>query len=272
MLRLLCCLAIALCPASSWAAGLTLREVGSKAGVRVVLTAVNRESLKVTITNDSGGPLNVEQPAGLICSTTAADASLLTLAALHLIIPSGKTAEAPLGFVALDSRKECMGKIFVPADPDPGLEPLLAQIRKSAALPREAVQLAVWSWREDLTFSDGQRFLAIFRGSTEEAPRLTPAAVVAAIDALGLLRAAAPERSFALAADPELKLRALRNPWARTKAMQLYGLTFPEAPAAPPSAVPPSAPDLRTLLHLTPGDNCPTCRQRTLLQPRDNGL
>jgi hypothetical protein len=70
-----------------------------------------------------------------------------------------------------------------------------------------------------------------------------------------VLREIAPTASFALAKDPELKLRALRNPWCRTKAMQLYGIALPEI-------APGQAPDLGQLLHTKANDNCPVCRLR----------
>ena len=55
----------------------------------------------------------------------------------------------------------------------------------------------------------------------------TPAEITQAIDALGVLREIVPAQTFALGSDAELKLRALRNPWCRAKAMQLYGMTIP---------------------------------------------
>jgi hypothetical protein len=88
---------------------------------------------------------------------------------------------------------------------------------------------------------------------------------VQAIDALGLLRVLHPSRTFALATDPDLRLRALRNPWCRTKAALLYGLTLPGSDGA-------TAPDLGQLLHTSPGDNCPICRQRAEMQTSPGGL
>jgi hypothetical protein len=66
-----------------------------------------------------------------------------------------------------------------------------------------------------------------------------------------------------LAGDSELKLRALRNPWCRAKAMQVYGLSLGDG------AVPP---DLGQLLHTKPGDNCPICRQRALMEKAGSDL
>jgi hypothetical protein len=82
-----------------------------------------------------------------------------------------------------------------------------------------------------------------------------------------VLREISPDKTFALASDSELKLRALRNPWCRAKAMQLYGMTIPGD--APPGAVPP---DLGQLLHTKPGDNCPICRMRAQMQAPPSDL
>ncbi|MEI9895547.1 MAG: hypothetical protein WDN28_17060 [Chthoniobacter sp.] len=79
-------------------------------------------------------------------------------------------------------------------------------------------------------------------------PHPTPAEVTQAVDVLGLLRQVAPQQTFALAGDSELKLRALRNPWCRVKAMQIYGLNLGDG------AVPP---DLGQLLHTKPGGQLP---------------
>ena len=91
----------------------------------------------------------------------------------------------------------------------------------------------------------------------------TPSDITQAIDVLGLLRKIAPEQTFALATDNGLKLRALRNPWCRAKAAQLYGLDNGDGGVAP---------DLGQLLHTKVGDNCPICRQRALLQQPANDL
>ena len=141
---------------------------------------------------------------------------------------------------------------------EPRLAGLLDYFAQHNDVPRLTAQLLVLCVTEDITFAPWRRFLGAKPGA-EPAPQ----EVVAAIDALGVLHAIHPQRSFALAADVELKLRALRNPVARGKATQLYGLALPDAPLPP---------TLGTLLHLKPGDNCPICRQRALMQPRDDGL
>ena len=63
--------------------------------------------------------------------------------------------------------------------------------------------------------------------------------------------------------DGELRLRALRQPLVRAKAMQLFGMSAPEG-------VP--VPQLNQLLHTAPGDNCPICRMRAQMEQAGNGL
>lgn len=138
---------------------------------------------------------------------------------------------------------------------DERLAALLEVFQKQPDLPRETAQLAVFAVLEDIDFSKWRGWRAP-AGMEPKPP--TPAEVVQAVDALTILRYAFPERSFALLADADLRHRALRNPWARSKAATLYGLTLPGDAA--PAGVPP---DLGSLLHTKPGDNCPICRLRT---------
>ena len=95
-------------------------------------------------------------------------------------------------------------------------------------------------------------------GATPEAAR---DALIEALDAAGILHTIAPASTFRLASDPELKLRALRQPALRTKALGLFGMTIP-GDAAPGQ----TPPDLSQLLHTKPGDNCPICRMRAQMQ------
>jgi hypothetical protein len=135
---------------------------------------------------------------------------------------------------------------------------LLTYFASHNDVPRMTAQLLVLCVTSDITFAPWRKFLGDQPGS-EPAPQ----EVVAAIDALGTLREIEPQRTFALAADTELKLRAYRNPVARGKAMQVFDTSLPDAPLPP---------TLGSLLHTKAGDNCPICRQRALMQPRDDGL
>lgn len=138
--------------------------------------------------------------------------------------------------------------------------PLCAGSLYARDVPRATTQFVALAFLEDVTFAQWQRFLAPQRtGEPPGQTHPTPVEVTQAIDALGLLRRLAPEKTFALATDAELKFRALRNPWCRAKATQLYGIALPTSDGAVP-------PDLGQLLHLKPGDNCPVCRQRSEMQ------
>jgi hypothetical protein len=89
-----------------------------------------------------------------------------------------------------------------------------------------------------------------------------PAEISAALDELLIARRLAPDRTSRLMGEGALRLRAIRDPATRTRAMELF---------ASPVADAGQAPDLQQLLHTTPGDNCPVCRLRA--QPvTDSGL
>ena len=218
-------------------------------------TGNGREKLTFTGTNPGKDVLTVEFPAGLILA--AGEDRVLVVRAARLAIPPGGSAEALLPTVALSAKNACATRAFASTKEQvPALAPLLRLAAERADLPNDTAQLLALALLEDIAFTPWQHFLAPQRTKeAAEQPHPTPAEVTLAIDALGLLRQLAPERQLALATDPELKLRALRNPWCRAKAVQLYGL---DAVALPP--------DIGQLLHARPGDNCPICRQRTKMQ------
>lgn len=118
----------------------------------------------------------------------------------------------------------------------------------------ETTQLAALCLVENVRFNDWQKFLAPAR--LPAAIPAAPAEIVEAVDALGILREIAPGEKPALGEDAELKLRALRNPVSRSKAMALFGMNLPGERA------PGIVPSLGQLLHRKPGDNCPTCQAR----------
>lgn len=91
------------------------------------------------------------------------------------------------------------------------------------------------------------RGFAETRAALEREP--TPAEIAMLVDTLALARTTQPKRELALAQDGEFRRRALRNPWCRVKAMQVFGLALENAP-----------PEIGALLHTRPGDNCPICR------------
>jgi len=143
------------------------------------------------------------------------------------------------------------------------LDPLVEYSAAHNDLPRATAQVAALLLTGNIGYPQWVAFLRLDRSAPAES-RPTPADVVAALDALALTRQSEPKREFALYGDSEFRLKCLRNPWSRAKAMQLFAMQAPEGVVAP---------DIGQLLHTKPGDNCPICRMRTNAAERaGNGL
>lgn len=214
-----------------------------------------RDQLALTLHNPSPEPVSVSIPAGLIAAGRTNENRVIVLRAATATVAARNATDVALPVAALSAANVVQSQPFaITQASEPRLDALLQALASQPDAPRTTAQLAALCLLEDVTFSRWRQFLGC---TTESQP--TSAEVTQAIDALGLLRAVAPERSFALAADADLKLRALRNPWCRAKAMLVYGIDLGDG-AAPP--------DLRQLLHTQAGDNCPICRQRGLMQGR----
>ena len=212
-----------------------------------------RDQLTFTLKNASPTPVTVAIPAGLIATGAAPEDRVVVVREAMATVPAQNALEVSLPVVALSSKSAAKQQPFtLQTASEPRLTPLLKALADQPDAPRPTVQLAVLGLLEDINFAQWRQF----SGATGDM-QPTPAEITQAIDALGLLRVAAPQGTFALGNDTELKLRALRNPWSRAKAVALYGLD-PGGDAV--------APDLRQLLHTQPGDNCPICRQRALMQ------
>lgn len=151
---------------------------------------------------------------------------------------------------------------------EPRLEPLLAYLSTRNDVPRRTSQLVVLALLEDLNFAAWQQSAANANTpstTSESAAAAQTRETATALDALSILREIAPRQDFALAADPALKLRALHDPALRAKALQLYGLSIPGDPPAVGAI-----PSVGQLMHTTPGDNCPVCRLRQEMRPRED--
>jgi hypothetical protein len=168
--------------------------------------------------------------------------AILPAAALH----SGNSAsERPVSFI---------GTV------EPKLAKLFELFTQQNDLPRQTAQLAILILQEDITWPQWKKWLEPAWNTEKPAKsHPTPAEVAQAVDAIAFARLAAPEAKFTILADEDLKRVALRNPWARGKAMALYGLSVEDALTGD-SSLPV---DLGKLLHTSPNDNCPICRQRT---------
>lgn len=143
---------------------------------------------------------------------------------------------------------------------EPKLRKLLELFGSQNDLPRPTAQLAIFVALEDLTWANWKKWMEPV-WTTEKPAKAHPTAaeVAQAVDAVAFAKLAEPDRKFAILADEDFKRLALRNPWARGKAMALYGLSVEDAITGD-SSLPV---DLGKLLHTSPNDNCPICRQRT---------
>ena len=241
---------------------LEVRQAVTRRDLRCELSGAVPDRVILTVANSGDLSVTIAIPAGMICAGADGTAHLVCLRSAALSIAPGATAEALVPAALLSSKQPPPGKSLHLLDAvEPRLDPLLKKLADQQDVPRATAQLAVFCLLENMTFSGWQKFLSAQRGSEpEKEPHPTPAEVAQAIDALGLVREVAPERTFALASDGELKLRALRNPWCRAKAMQLYGIKVTD------DASEYGLPNMSQLLHSKPGDNCPVCRARTEMQ------
>lgn len=241
--------------------GLSLGAALKRPELVCKVSAENWQALTVSIANTGKTPVLLEQPAGLIASGVNDGARLITLRPVKQEIAPASHVDLMIPAAALASGKAVAAQEFrLTEESEPRLTALLDYLARNDDVPRETAQLAVFAVLENFNFSQWRHFLS---GKAENPPEPTPAQVTAAVDALAIVRRVYPDKTFALSEDTELKMRALRNPWSRAKAAQLYGLDGPAAPLPP---------DIGTLLHTKPGDNCPVCRQRALLQPREDGF
>ncbi len=235
--------------------------------LHATLLTNGRDQITLSVRNESAAAAQIVIPTGLIC--VARDgADLVIVRGAELTVAAGEVGEAQLPAAALDLAP-------IPPQPcspreatEPRLAPLLKLLANFPDAPRPTVQLAVLAVVKDISFAQWRAIIA-GRGeaSAGSAGVASDDEVVQAVDALGLLRTAIPERTFALALDPDLRVRALRHPRCRAKAAQLYGL---EIPGDPPDAA--SVPSLSQLLHSKEGDNCPVCRQRERMQAPSSDL
>jgi hypothetical protein len=219
-----------------------------------------RDSLSLTVNNQSDELLQIDIPAGQMAASQAGAAKMIVLRAAQLRVPAHGSAEASLPAAALSSANALVSEPFrALSDAEPRMDGLLKYLSTQPDAPKETAQLVTLCLLENIDFPKWEQFLSPPKvGDPVTQPRPTPAQVTQAVDAMGILRTVAPNQTFALASDSGLKLLALRNPWCRAKAMQLYGISIAGGDG--------QLPDLGQLLHTKPGDNCPICRQRALMQ------
>jgi hypothetical protein len=223
------------------------------------------DQLSLTLRNPSSTGVAISIPAGLIAEGRDKAEPVIVLRKAEATVSPQSAVEVTLPVAALSSKNSTTSQPFtLTSASEPRLAPLLTYLAGQPDAPRPTAQLAVYCLLENMSYPQWLQALAGPPGAAPSTdPHPTPADITQAVDVLGLLKQLAPQQTFALANDSELKLRALRNPWCRVKAMQIYGLNLGDG------AVPP---DLGQLLHTKAGDNCPICRQRALMEKASGDL
>ena len=266
MVRLLCFLLLASLSLLGEETGLTEAVAAQK--LKAELTGNGRDSASLKLANLTANPVHLTIPAGTLLVSANGERQV-TLRALKTELAVKAEFDAILPTAALSAKNtDVQRPLTVAPAREEKLAKLVELLDKQNDLPRPTAQLAVLVLLEDVKWADWQQWLApAWAREKPPKPHPTPVEVAQAVDAIALARISAPARDLAILKDDNLKRLSLRNPWARTKAMALYGLTVEDAITGVPSL----PPDLGKLLHTAPNDNCPICRRREEMQ-KDNGL
>lgn len=261
----ICLLAVSFVQAGDNPPPTSLKEAIGRSDFTFQFTGNGRGILTAKVYNRTGKTVSLGMPVGLVFKAESGEKQV-TLRSADITLPAGAETEAviPTGGLALGNADE-FREVKLLDEPDNLLKPLLALFEGQPDLPRNTAQLAVFAVTEDISLARWLEWLPVAE-KDRAISRPTPTEVTQIVDALAFVRLAYPERKPALLADEKLKRLATRNPHSRGKAMSLYGIVLDDVQPGVPSAVP----DLKQLLHMTPGDNCPICRQRDDMQ-KENG-
>lgn len=222
-----------------------------------------RDTATLKLTNSTTAARRVLLPAGTVLASASGEKQI-TLRALTAEISANGEAEAIIPTAALSSKNTSTQRDLTPAaGGEPRLAGLMEYFDKQNDLPRATAQLAVFIVLEDAGWPAWRQWLApVWAAEKPAKPHPTQAEIAQAVDAAAFAKLVNPEKNPAFLTDEDFKRLALRNPWARGKAMALYGLTVDDAITGDPSL----PPDLGKLLHTAPNDNCPICRQRAAME------
>ena len=247
----ICCCAVALAEPAPMVKAL------ADGKVRAEFSGNGCDSATLKLTNTGAESQTLLLPAGSLLDAKSGGRQV-TLRAFEMKLDAGSAAEATLPTAALTTKNTKSDRpLTLSAEVEPRLAPLVKLFASQNDLPRATAQLAVFIVLEDIEWLAWRTWCASISGKpATDTP--TPAEVAQAVDALGLVRVAMPDKKPALLASEELKRLALRHPQARGKAGTLYGLSVENAVTGEP-ALPP---DLKQLLHMSANDNCPICRLR----------
>ena len=231
--------------------------------VTAVMTGNGRDSASLRLANGAAEAVTVRIAAGSVFVGENGERQVVLRDLEAKLEPKGES-DAVLPTAALSMKNTGTQRALkcAPAG-EPRLAGLLPLFAKQNDLPRQTAQLAVFVMLEDIGWEAWTQWLASTRAPGKEKQAVSPAEVAQAVDGLAFVKLSNPAKPPALLADEALKRLALRNPWARGKAMVLYGLSVDNALTGDP-ALPP---DLNQLLHTQANDNCPICRQRQKMQP-----
>jgi hypothetical protein len=250
------------CCAAAIAQAIPLAQAMADGKARARIAGNGRDSATLKITNTGADALTVSLAAGTLLDAKDGGRQV-TLRTFETKLDAGASADAVLPTAALATKNAKSDRtLTLSATAEPRLAPLVKLFENQNDLPRATAQLAVFILIEDIQWPAWRTWSTASSGKpVPDSP--TPAEVAQAVDALALVRLAAPDRKPAMLASEDLKRLALRNSAARVKAMALYGLTVDNALTGDPGV----PPDLRQLLHTSPNDNCPICRMRQKMEP-----
>jgi hypothetical protein len=232
-----------------------LAEALSRGEVKMEASGNGRDSVVLKLR--SSEPRKITIPSGTQFASSTGETQLILRAAE---LEVGVETEALLPAAALSPKNSSNQRdLMLQATEEPRVRPLLERFSTQNDLPRPTAQLAIFILLHDITWPEWKAWMQpTWAAAASNKPHPTPAEVAQAVDAIAFARLAAPEAKFKILADDDFKRLALRNPWARGKAMALYGLTVEDAITGD-SSLPV---DLGKLLHTSPNDNCAICRQR----------
>jgi hypothetical protein len=249
---------------AAFADSLPLQKAVAEKRIDATISGNGRDSASVHLKNpDATAAVTVAISAGTVFVAENGERQVV-LRDLEAKLDAGGEADAVLPSAALSSKNAGTQRALkLSPDGEPRIANLLPLFAKQNDLPRPTAQLAVFVAVEDMKWDAWTQWLASTRPPGKEKQGATPAEVAQAVDGLAFVKLSNPAKPPALLADETLKRLALRNPWARGKAMALYGMSVENTLTGDPA----QPPDLNQLLHTTPNDNCPICRQRQKMQP-----